>query len=664
MLSEEKEISTTRYPPIIEPLFNSGISNSNRFLYHKLIQNALQSILPNQFLFPESEGINRLKGLKEQFHSFLPLIKTTLSENLPAEMSFFALSKTRVNSFKFFFDVICSYLMPGKTPNMLFTYTADFRLPELSDENYTLYEVMMCIDNRDELDQIVRHLPIIETQLRLGIQSSDYARRILEIKNLVKDQKAAAIEEYIAWLISKFPNDFDHDILTEMQYVLVMNSDQFKAVRECRYLSRIISIHYLFRKGLKGAVKISPKKRHLSLKILKTHLELPMGHKKVLGLLVGVNFLRDKEIFEEKHLITAIQNYIPSAQVVENSFFANRRGSENICTLYLEIEKNNGQAFLTDEIRVLRRQLPSDLKDRIEYLLHPVFMPRNEEEIIRNILSLSSQIKYLRDIPQVFISFDEQTPANLFFTIIFVRVLRPGSLSIQELFKNADSFLEYIHDRCQNAGNLRRKYKKEATVFRVKFPKEPFLRRDNSIDLNKARQAVVAELCRVVGDIRDYNGGMISKQNELICEVRHLLTHSKVKYNDLLLENFFYSLTPVIMRTVLEPQALKSLFLFLIESIEQAFIKGENYLITELRELQFAYVMIKVDDRSLKDIVNRAIAKLQLHSSELAYSHVIVNDITYLGYIYRCSESVKQNDFFQTIQSAINQWDCCKVIKS
>ena len=119
-------------------------------------------------------------------------------------------------------------------------------------------------------------------------------------------------------------------------------------------------------------------------------------------------------MFDKTHLLKAIQNYIPSAQAVENSFFANRRGSEHICTLYLELEKINGDEFTGNEIRMLRQELPNDLKDRIEHLMHPVFMTRNEEEIIRNILSLSNQIKFLRDIPQVFISFDEQTHADFF----------------------------------------------------------------------------------------------------------------------------------------------------------------------------------------------------------------------------------------------------------
>ncbi|MEG7679923.1 hypothetical protein U2083_14295, partial [Listeria monocytogenes] len=82
---------------------------------------------------------------------------------------------------------------------------------------------------------------------------------------------------------------------------------------------------------------------------------------------------------------------------------------------------------------------------------------------------------------------------------------------------------------------MRKKYPKEATVFRAKVGKEQFLRRDHSINLYEARQAVVLELLRVVGDFRDFNGGIISKQNELVSTVKSLL-EGKFKYHDLLLE--------------------------------------------------------------------------------------------------------------------------------
>jgi hypothetical protein len=342
--------------------------------------------------------------------------------------------------------------------------------------------------------------------------------------------------------------------------------------------------------------------------------------------------------------------------VVEESFFSNKRGHESLGTLYLEIQKAGNQNFTGEELQALRRELPNDLKDRIEHLMHPVFMPRNEEEVVRNVLSLSSQIKYLRDIPQVTISFDEQTHGNLFFTVILVRVIKQGDRTIQELFKSSKSPYTYLHERTKEVGSLRKKYLKEATIFRVKLPKGEFLRRDGSIDLYKARQTVFQELCRVVGEVRDYNGGMISKQNELLCNVRTLL-QDHVKFNELLLENFFYSLTPVIMRTVLEAEALKTLFLMLLESLDGGALFADGYSLSIKHDVNFVYVMIKSGDRTLKEELGRLFTKMQLSSSDLANAYVKVYEVPYMGYIYRCSDSHKQRNFCQIIQSLIRAWE-------
>lgn len=645
-----------RYLPTIETVFGSHADNPNSVLYHDAIPNALKKILPEEMTFNLAEDIDLLDEQRAQFHSLLPFVTHSKIDSIPTNISFFALSKYRPNSFKFFFDMVSRWLVPGKRLNVVMIYAADFRMPEFNEGTYTICEVMIRIESQTEYIQIMHNWPIIETELRLGIQSSYYARRIMEIKGLSADEKTALIQEHIAYLVTRLPKFFDYDVLTEMQHVLVMCRDDFKAARESPHLSRIISIHYLFRKNIRESLKIAPQKRHLHLKLFRTRIRVGGEEKRVLGLIVGVNFLREKEVLETTHILKAIQNFIPEARAVENSFFFNKRGNEYICTLYIEVEKSNGEEFSIQEMNLLRKILPNDLKDRIEHLMQPLFMPSNEEEIIRNILSLSSQIKYIRDIPQVFISFHEQTHSNLFFTIILVRLLRSDDLSIQELFNRTETFLEYIHDRCQNAGNLRRKYKKEATVFRVKLSKEQFLRADHSIDLNKARQAVVTELGRVVGEVRDYNGGMISKQNEVLCEVQNLLNNN-VNYNALLLENFFYSLTPVIMRTLLEPQVLEKLFLMMLESMAIPLSNGEAYRLNIESDDRFAYVMLKVEDHSIRENLSLAIVKMQLHSSELAHSYISEYEDTYLGFVYRCNENAKKKHFCKTIQSVIESWE-------
>lgn len=597
--------------PKISTTFDTQAADGINSIYYGAIRQILQKILPLEVFVIQEADADFQADQREHFHALLPIVQYQLTSEVQTNLSFYALYKYRSNAFKFFFEMITNWLVPGKRLNAVMVYAVDFYMPEISQDLYTLCEVMINIDNLTDLTEIQGNLPIIESEVRLGLESSYYARRILEVKGLSPDKKTTMIQEYIANLVRRLPRNFDIDIMSEMQHVLVICRDDFKAVRGTRHLSRIISVQYLFRKALREAVKLFPEKRHLSLKLFRAKLRLPDGDKTIVGILVGVNFLKDQEVFEKKHLLTAIQNYIPSAHAIEDSFFANRRGTENICTLYIEIEKNNGEEFTHEEIRFLRRKLPIDLKDRIEHLMHPIFMPRNEEEIMRNVLSLSNQIKYMRDIPQVTISFDEQTQTSLFFTVILVRVIKPGSPSIQEMFKGSKTVLHYLHDRCKTVGHLRKKYIKEANVFRIKLSKSHYLRKDHSIDLFKARQFVIAELSRIVGEVRDFNGGIISKQNELLCAVRDLLGES-IKYNDLLLENFFYSLLPVAMRAIMDPLALKNLFLMQVESIEKSFFNNEIYLLSLSQDSQYVYVMIKAQNRSIKEELSRLFAKLQI----------------------------------------------------
>lgn len=638
--------------PEIETYFDDPSDNANIPLYTAAIRNTLKKILPDEVFNVTDADPDILADQCEHFHASLPLVSCHFKKQAPTNLSIYVIYKYRLNAFKFFIEMISRWLIPGKKLNVILVYAADFKIPSLSSECYTLGEAMIRVETQQELEEIQRNLPIIETELCLGVESNYYACRILEVKGHSSEEKTSHVQERLAYLMRRLPKVFDIDILTEMQHVLVMCKDDFKTIRDARHLGRIISVHYLFRKNLNEEIKRASEQRHLAFKLFKTKLHLLEGEKTVLAILVGVNFLKDKEIFEKRHLMTAILNYIPTAQAIEDSFFANRRGSETISTLYLEIEKNNGEEFTLEEIQVLRSELPIDLKDRIEHLMHPVFMPRNEEEIMRNVLSLASQIKYLRDMPQVAISFDEQTHANLFFTVILVRVTTPESESIEMLFQNAKTCLTYDHDRCKIVGYLRKKYPKEATVFRVKLSKEKFLRRDHSIDLYKARYIVFTELCRIVGEVRDFNGGMISKQNELLCAVRNLLGE-KAKYNDLLLENFFYSLTPVMMRTVLEPQVLSKLFLMQLDAIDEGFFAGERYALKMQSDPNFVYVMIKARNRHVKEELGRLFKKLQVPSTDLAHSYVKIYDTPYIGYLYRCTDLQMQRYFCQKIHNTV-----------
>lgn len=639
--------------PRVDAIFDTISSKPSRHHHREILKSILKEILPEGLFETKSQGERAQEVLRKKFLELVPLVKSSGFDETPTSFSLYCLFPYRSSASKFFYDLVVQWLIPGKRLDIALIYAVDFRIPLIGEDVFTLCEIIIQVHSQEELDAIRHNLPLIETELRLGVNSDYYARRILEIKGASPDVKTSMIQQHVAALVKRMPKAFSKSVFTEMQHILVLCHEDFKAQRSISHLTRMIGGHYLFRKQLLQHVQHSPNKRHVAVKIFKTTVQFPAGPKRMLAVMVGLNFLREKEVFEQRNLLKAIKKYVPSAEAIDQTFFSNRKRSEHITTIYVEIEKSDGKEFTSEEIRNLRTQLPNDLQSHIGQLMLPVFMPRNEEEVMRNILSLSNQIKYLRDIPQVYISFDEQTDRNLFFTIIFVRILQGGEKSIQDLIRGGESFLRYMHDRCKIVGSIRKKYPKEATVFRVKFPKDTFLRGDHSIDLYKARQAVVNELGRILGEFRDFNGGMISKQNELLSEVRTHLAKESARYSEILLENFFYSLAPVIMRTVLEPHAFKSLFQMLLQQQETGIPGGQKCSLKIKYEPDFSYVMMTAPTRTILDEISKSLMKFHQTGSDLVQGYVKTPGHVTMGYIYRCVDVHKQAQFRQAAEAAM-----------
>lgn len=638
--------------------FKTGSSSQDTFstgnLYQQTIEMLLRRILPKDLLCPVWSNHDIHEDEKQRFQNCIPLFSYIHEGGLEKAISFVLLWQYKPHAFRFAFEMLSRWLFPGKRLNVITLFASDVELPELSEHKLTVCEIAILPTTEQELTEVLRNIPIIESEIRLGVQSRYLSWKILEIKGLNSDEKTVIIQEQINYLLKKKAAYFDNDLITEMQHMLVMFREGFVSSHASQYLSRLVSIQYLFRKELHLHVQKDPYQRYLRLKLLKTKIFTNEGEKPVLGILLAVNFLGNNEFFEEKHLLKAIKNYSSSVKSVSGSFMAHRRGSEKVCTIYMEIEKEDGSEFSTHEISLLRHELPFDLKDRIEHLLHPVFMPRNEEDIMRNILNLSSQLQYVKDMPQVFISFDEQTRDSLLFTLIVVQVSIPGSPSIQELLQKAPSHLEYILDRCKMVGMLRKKYAKQASVFRAKLKKHIFIRRDGTLDLNKARQLVVSELQKVLGEFRDYNGGMISKQNEQLY-LLHQYLEENMRVNEELLENFFYSLSPDVMRTLLEIPVLAELFKMLNEVIEERLFKmGAPILKVSDNKDALLFIASSDDQKVKEELINLSVT-LHLETDQLAYSFVQVYNVSYFCFVYRSFKSEERAALMKTVEKLLNK---------
>ncbi len=637
----------------LTPLFESpqGDDEVNQS-YRNIILKTLKKILPAYFFLPREISQCSIVACQHYFKDELPLISLSYSGSFPGIVSFFALSKYRSNSFKFFFEMISRWLTPGRRLNVVLVCASDFRLNELPDDVYTICQVTISLTNAIEFEEIQRNFPIIQEEIVLGIPSAFYAQRILEIKGLSADDKTATIQGTVAYLIKRFPDLFQIEFLNEMQHFLVTCSDSFKFSRKARHLSRIITLQYLFRKKLVELAKKHPRLKHFVIKIFRSSIQQYDQSKPVLALLLGYHSGKDRESMSEKTILKAIQSFIIGAQIISHSFLQNQSGIDHVSFCYIEFAKQNGTLFTFAEIAHLKKHLPAELSQGMDQRLHPLFMPRNEEEIMRNMLILSEQIKFVKDIPQTSISFDEQSHSHIYFTVILARLLKSQVLPIYELFKKTPSVVEFIPDRVKIIGQIRKKYPKEVSVFHLKIKKENFLRHDQSIDLYKARQTVLKELTKIIGEIRDYNGGIISKQYELFSRINALLVDKE--YDELLLENFFYSLAPVIIRALLQPGEFKTLFSLLTEGVNEYKQEGEIIKI-HTDEKDHVYILVISDDLHLRELLQRRLQDLQIQPRDLIDSYIKMGGLAYISYLYREKSRPKKELLIKAIQNQLER---------
>ncbi len=623
--------------------FEFGCPFIEAHYYRDGAQDLIRKLVPNDMLDPSLSAPSLQRA---RFADMLPLVKWSDLSKAPCSMSVLLLCKYRLNACNFFCDMISRWLLPQRRVNVELFFSSDVRLPHLSDDMLSVAEIVIYLKSAQEVEEVRRNLHSIETEIRLGVVSNYHARRILEFKGLSTDGKTAMIQEKISSLIQSHSKDFDQGIFSQMQQFLVNCPEDFKKNRDYHHISRMISNLYSIRKVIKQNVEVLPTKRHVILKFFKTKLNFPKGavkEKPVLGILAGLNFLQEHELFEAEHLAAAVRQLLPATEFVIGSSIIDPVRESNLQTVYLEMEKKDGSDFSLVEIQVLRNGLADRLKGHIEQLTQPIYMPRNEEEVLRNIMSLSRQIRFVSDIPQVILSFDEKRGSDLHFTVILLRIHQEGEPTVQELFSAGKTTLKYIPDRVRRLGALRRKYVKEATVFRTTVNSDRFLRVDRSVDLYKARQFVFGEVLAALGEVRDYNGGMILKQNEQLVALKAALGKVGQSHN-ILIEKFFHSLMPMEMRTSCEIDTMKQSFLMLIAAAknESRLPFGGNDFLFKQEPRRVIAVLPGIEGDRKRQLQKR-IDALKIPSHQYATFSLDMNDELFTGVLLLNAEKDLQD---------------------
>lgn len=593
---------------------------------------------------------------QEDLAKKLPLIKWEGLNAAPGAFSFYLLCSSELNRKTLIFieEMLTSWLVPHTQLKLLSSRNLSFRLPYWKNSLFFL-ELLIHVPEKKTLQSIQKHLPGIGDKLKLGILSTGYAKHMLEMKQFSLSGNSSFIYDTLGELVRRYPKQFSPDIFREIQHFLAHCRNDFRQIRSHRHLCRVICSHYFFQKTLEKDLKVYPHSRHLYLKLIHAHLHYPFGLKRVLGMSLTLNSLQDYESFELRHISKAVERLIPHVRALQESYYSHKNEENNLLSIYLEFEKTKGGNFTIFEIKRLKNELPHELKNSIEYLSPSLFIPRNEEELIRNIINLSQELCYIRDLPQAVITFQEQRYDVLRFNVVLLRILNGDSQKLTKLSRSLPHNVRFIPERVANVGYLRKKYVKEANVFSLEVETSLFLRKNHSVNLVKARQFVVKALEKIVGSFRDYNGGFLLKQNEQLEAIKEALG-SQGKQNAFLLENLFYSLTPSIMQTYIPPEKGKMLFSLFLKTLKTELPSQDECIQYSNLEHDALGFVIKTSHPEIKDELTTALKKLEIDALQIASAIVEVDRIHYLCYLYLNPNQNQVQLFSKTVQKTIGSW--------
>ncbi len=554
-------------------------------------------------------------------------------------------------------NMIQSWLLPGKTPSILSTQSLNFQWEYFPDKTFFLCQVQLLLENEKDIESAQEIMPSLALQIESGMKNKSYIQLLFQQRPLLEDMKSSQIHRSLINLTQKHPNLFDESIFVEMGRFFALISKAFLSPRSHRLITKIVTAHYLMRIHISRLLSIHPEQKHIQVRYARTHLNFCFGSKPALGLILAISSLDKHEFFQEEHILQAAQALLPNVQSVKGSFFIYQGVQDPIRTLYLELEKKDGSRFTQSDLSLLKQELEEELKRRVERLVPTIFMARNEEETMRNILILSQELKYISDLPQVMISLDKQTASEIFFTLILVRLQRPGQPSLLKSFESLKTDVQFFPDRIQQVGFLRKNYPKEANVFHLRLPKHAdLLRADYSVNFYLAREKISSLLIQAIGPFRDYNGGMILKQGELFYQFKDSF-HSIAQKNPELLENFFFSLNPIESQATLPLGALQNLFHLFLEAHKSDLNKKEHYFLKIEEKKDQLFTIIRTLDASFKEDLNATLIHHELWAKTLIHTSLPLQGSLYTGFIFPTSDSKKQYAFIEAIHEALNNWN-------
>jgi oligopeptide transport system substrate-binding protein len=509
-------------------------------------------------------------------------------------------------------DVITPRLPPGVVISSLAIHRRLFSVNLLEGNSFAFTEIVLVVDDPGSRHLLEDGKESICQEIVLALQYPSLADQLCTSQVFSKEKSALLVRQELMKNFLRRKEQYPLEVFTEMQHLLLATDQEFKSIRSPGHLLRLVRSHYWLRK--KHVHKRS--ERQIYFRLFPTKLRFPFGTKDVISLAISLRVLNPYEHFDHRHIVQACKRCLPTLGEIPGSFYTYKYAEEPTVSLYIELEKKEGTRLSASEWAVLKRELGRELIASIEHVVSRIDIPQNEEDIVRNLLLLSQQVKTTKEIPQVIIQFHGQSEQALDFHVTLVRLIKKGQQDLSFPSPESSETTRVIPLRVCIVERFRQTYSKQGLVFLVQCAKEPFLRHDRSIDFLKARESVLHSVELAFGNVRDLNGGLIYQQNQLLESVRPLLTKEEAK-EQFIVEDLFHSLSPAIMKNLLGPEHVLTVFRQFISL--RNLLKddsSEKFLVEEYdKELFIGFVCA---DTFAREEIFASKVKFQLAESELA----------------------------------------------
>lgn len=620
------------------------------------IKFAEQKLINSNFSF----YMNEINSILFELHKLYPYVKDTdLFQTLSKWILLFGWKQTESNDFRLFFfaqslgkqreniDLIC-LIQKRFSDVVLWPHSTirsfPFQLSLFSDKVFFVTELFLMPTRVSQVLYITTQLHNVHQEL-INISSVPHDSKIQPIPAMNTE-----ILHYLTRIKLKWPGYFEKDLIEDFYTFLVLTDTHFRRYRTPIHLTKIIVSHYRMRKHLHQILNLTPNQNYFLYRLFPAKIQLPRQSVSILGLCLSMFFPNCYERFEENHFLLALQRSYPNISIVSNSLHIHLRPHTPIQSFYLEIEKQDHTFFSREEINHLREIIARDFPRYTEKLVPMIFKKRNEEEVIRNILLLNREIKTTCDIPQMILLLEEVKVNSLIFNMLLVRVITKKTASIRTQLHTIPTKLEFTIDWSRIIGNFGKKYQKEAVVVRILVRKEPaFLRSDFSINFYLVRQRVLSHIHASIGKVRDYNGGILEKQEEQLAILQKQFIKECQQHPDFL-EEFFYSLTPLEAQVAFNPVIISKLFALFLETIAEPLPEDQLYSLKEYEYENFHFIVIRTMDPSCNKIIHDKIKLSQLRRDFLIHANVTYLSSNLVGYI--CKDIRTKTKLFQ----AKNAW--------